>query len=232
MPACCRMRLAALSVFSATFFLATCSTIDTAYYARPEDQFLSSEKCVSRTRESDEIPCAKLKVDGIEIVYWAGTEYHTTMRGPCLLPFYPVGAPILESFDLHLFWRIVLPPGLKANPPAVSILPASLMASAAGRLDKPTGLTIYRFENGLDNIEKTMSFYQDFEPVPESIPIPGDVTIDMWYNTIFYAETSSFSVQPVFRIHGKEVKGPRIIFTTDMDRKYTPYEFPFMIPVR
>lgn len=213
--------------------LLCCSSISTAYYARPEDAFLSAEKCPTGRIEGDLIPCARLKIEGVEIIYWAVTDYHTTMRGPCLIPLYLVDAPILESFDLSLRWRIILPPELRKDPPVVFILPDSILATVdSSRTDRPTNMTMYRFENGLDGIEKNWSFYQDYEPVPASIPLSTDKTLEIRYNTIFYWNVKSFSVQPGFRIHGREVKGPRIGFAPATDRKYTACEFPFMIPVR
>ncbi len=206
-----------------------CSTINTAYYARPQAEFLSSETCKTGSMDDGVIPCARLVVEGIELTYWAVTTYHPTMRGPCLLPVYPVDAPILDSFDVRLFWRVLLPANLKGT--SVSILKSSIMASAGGRVDQPTGITIYRMQDGSDRIESYISPRSD--TVPETFPLSADSTFELWYNTIFYAETESFSVQPSFLVNGKPVRGPRVEFTAEKDRKYSPFEFPFMIaPVR
>lgn len=206
---------------------ASCSTITTAYYARPADPFLSKEPCKTGGEDQEVIPCARLKVDGIEISYRAVTMYHPTMRGPCLLPLYPVDAPILDSYDVHLVWRILLPSELKGS---VSILKSSVSASTAGRSEEPTGITVYRFENGHDQIDRYIS---SDESVPETLPLGTDGTLLLWYNKILYSETKSFSVQPAFLVNGKKVLGPRVEFAPAKDRRYSPYEFPFMFaPVR
>jgi hypothetical protein len=214
--------------------LSSCSTINTAYYALPQREFLSSKECKTRSVDDATVPCARLNIDGIEVIYWAQTSYHPTMRGPCLLPVYPVDAPILDSHDVRLFWYVLLPDHLKKNPAAVSIRGSSIMVTVNhGRVDKPTGLTIYRLEGGSEHIENYLSLQTDREPVPEKLEIKTDAMLELWYNTIFYSEVSSFSVQPSFLVNGKQIEGPRIEFSPEKDRRYSPYEFPFMLaPVR
>lgn len=201
-----------------------CSSINSGYYLRaPTNSAITS--CAIGPDES--VECARISFEGMNLLFWAGTPTHPTMRGPCLIPIIPEDQPILDTYDLRLHMRILDAGKLNAD---VNLLSDSLAALSPAGVQKPRGITEYNFHQGVDSI---LEYYGADSSWPRAFKINSDRTYEIWLPGIIYAQTDHFDFAPAFLIRGEIKKMPAIRFEPALRRQYTPYYFPFTYaPVR
>lgn len=219
----CRLHGLFCCMFSISL-ITECSSIHSGYYLRaPTDSVITS--CAIGSDES--VECARISFEGMNLLFWAGTPTHPTMRGPCLIPIIPEDQPILDTYDLRLHMRILDAGKLNAD---VSLLSDSLAALSPAGVQKPRGITEYNFHQGVDSI---LEYYGADSSWPRAFKINSDRTYEIWLPGIIYAQTDHFDFSPAFLIRGEIKKMPAIRFEPALRRQYTPYYFPFTYaPVR
>ena len=226
-----------LIYLSASTCCVACSSIETAYYARPEKQY------ELRGPEFCDVACGHANLAHVDLYYHASTvsspAYQVTYRGPCLVPFWPVDERLLDTKDLQLALRVI--PKSAANSTGIKqvrVKKAGFALETNVRMESPIALSIYDVSDGQYSIKGSFSFAEYMEPMREAYDLPSDSEIKLWYMNVRYSEIEWFAVQAHLELIDDAgtvtpVVGPRVVFTPDQDHKYTPFEIPFMYaPVR
>lgn len=163
--------------------------------------------------------------------YWAESESHRTMQGPCLLPMWPVAHQALDIQYLQLKLRILVPESLRKSRTTALAFEGLKLENWDGHPVEPLNFTEYIWRDGHDDIERSFSTYQG-NPVPRAYLLDSDKTFEIEYANLFYGNLKSFSVQPQFLIGSKRITGPRITFSRETKHKYVACELPSTLPAK
>lgn len=214
-----RRRRNAMIAYSILFMLMSlsCSRVTAAWYAKPEKQYLTHFP-------ENQVDGARLETTDLTVEYWAKSNRYPTMTGPLLMPFIPDEPPVLNHEHITMNMRITVknrePKSFKAK---INYTEISLV-SPNGTQILPDMVTLYAV--GQENFTNIISTHSR-QDMPKDFSITEKTLVELNFYVARFSEFSSFSMRVPVELDGKPTETKVVRFTSERDRDYHPFIFPF-----